>query len=70
MKFTKSVNQIAFGNRQLKNFGLGSLLAGAIAVAVGVMAVGASEVNFYAEDDIARSGMQSMYDDLMSEVQK
>lgn len=37
MKFVKTVDQIAFGNHKLKNFGLASLLIGAAATVVGVV---------------------------------
>lgn len=51
MKFVKTVDQIAFGNHKLKNFGLASLLIGAAATVAGVLTIGASETNFYAKDD-------------------
>lgn len=41
MKFVKTVDQIAFGNHKLKDFGLASLLIGAAAAVAGVLTVGA-----------------------------
>ena len=70
MKSLKTVNQMAFGNHQLKNFGLGSLLAGAVATICGLVAVRASEVNFYAMDDQAQSRMQELNDAFMDAVEK
>lgn len=46
MKFVKTVDQIAFGNHKLKNFGLASLLIGAAATVAGVLTIDASETNF------------------------
>ena len=70
MKSLKTVNQMAFGNHQLKNFGLGSLLAGAIATICGLVAVRASEVNFYAQDEQVQSQMQKLNDAFMDAVEK
>lgn len=70
MKSLKTVNQMAFGNHQLKNFGLGSLSAGAIATICGLVAIRASEVNFYAEGEQVQSQMQELNDAFMDAVEK
>ena len=56
MKLVKTVDQIAFGNHKLKNFGLASLL------------IGASETNFYAKDDEGQALMQGGYDTFIEAV--
>lgn len=68
MKFVKTVDQIAFGNHKLKNFGRASLLIGAAATVVGVLTIGASETNFYAKDDEGQALMQGGYDTFMEVV--
>ena len=65
MKFVKTVDQIAFGNRKLKNFGLASLLIGAATTIAGVLTIGASETNFYTMDDKVKVSMRGAYDTFM-----
>lgn len=66
----KSVDMIAFGNRRLKSSGLVMLLIGAVSVIGGVMAVGASETNFVAEDETGCAMLQGAYEGFLDEVQK
>lgn len=62
MKFVKTVDQIAFGNHKLKNFGLASLLIGAAATVAGVLTVGASAPNFCAGVDGGQALVRGGYD--------
>ena len=68
MKFVKTVDQIAFGNHKLKNFGLASLLIGAAATVAGVLTIGASATSFYAGDDGGQALMQGGYNTFMEVV--
>ena len=65
-----SVDAIAFGNHRMKVLGLAMLLVGAVEVLGGVLAVGASETNFYAEDEAGRSMLEGAYKGFLDEVQK
>lgn len=68
MKFVKTVDQIAFGNHKLRNFGLASLLIGAAATVAGVLTIGASETNFYAKDDEGQALMRGGCDTFVGVV--